>query len=288
MAAGIKPTGDPLRAGRVGARRGACLSGETIRVTLVDDHTLVREGLRAVLQSASDMMVVGEAENAEAAVALAHHSCPDVLVLALEKSDGAATHALCELVRALPEVRVLVLMMYAEQERVLALLEAGARGYLSKSVGARDLLEAIRTVAVGEVYVCQAAGRLLAADVAHHREMPTPQRRFQTLSGREQSIVQLLAAGFTGVEIARRLGISGKTVDAYKRRVQEKLGLEHRTDYVRFALEAGVLTSGIDRRAEIAPGHVGRVAPPSRDDHHPLPIPREGIGRRRPPLPGPL
>ena len=225
------------------ARRGASLSGDVIRVLLVDDQCLMREALRTVLQSAPDIAVIGEAGNAAAAVVLAQRICPDVVLLDLEIPGGDGPRALSELVHTVPRARVLIVTMYPEEERLLRLLESGARGYITKSVAVSELLDAVRIVAAGEVYVSPIAARLLAADVVDRREAVTPRRRFRMLSGREQSVVQLLASGYAGVEVARKLGISGKTVDAYKRRIQDKLGLGHRTDYVRFALEAGILVS---------------------------------------------
>jgi DNA-binding NarL/FixJ family response regulator len=131
--------------------------------------------------------------------------------------------------------------MHAEHERLLPLLEAGARGYLAKSAASADLIEAIRAVAAGEVYVRPAAARLLAAAIVPQRADESARSRFHTLSDREKTILRSVAQGYSGAEIARRLGISSKTVDAYKRRVEEKLGFRHRTDYVSFAIEAGVL-----------------------------------------------
>ena len=151
--------------------------------------------------------------------------------------------ALRGLAQALPSVRVLILTVHAEQERLIPLLEAGARGYLTKEAASQDLVEAIRVVAAGEIYVRPVTARLLAAAVVPHHTAKTARDRFQTLSEREQTTLQLVAEGYSGAEIARQLGISTKTIDAYKHRVQEKLGLEHRTDYVRFAIEAGILRS---------------------------------------------
>jgi two-component system, NarL family, response regulator NreC len=131
--------------------------------------------------------------------------------------------------------------VHPERDRLLPLLEAGAKGYLTKTAASRDLLEAIRVVAAGEIYVRPSAARLLAAAVVPGSTADTAETRFKTLSGREQTILRMVAEGFSGAEVARQLGISSKTVDAYKRRVQEKLGLEHRTDYVRFAIKARVL-----------------------------------------------
>jgi two-component system, NarL family, response regulator NreC len=229
-------------AARPYARRGIASSNATIRVLLVDDHAMVREGLRVLLRNASDISVVGEANNGVAALAVAQRVLPDIVVLDLDMPGGPGAEALRELGRVLPQVKVLILTVHAERESLLPLLEAGARGYLTKNAASRDLVEAIRVVAAGDVYVRPSAARLLAAAVVPERSSDTATSRFRTLSDREQTILRMVAQGYSGAEIARHLSISSKTVDAYKRRVQEKLGLDHRTDYVRFALEAGILT----------------------------------------------
>jgi len=217
------------------------MANETIRVLLVDDHAMVREGLRLLLRTAPDVAVIGEADNGVMAVINARRLVPDVVVLDLDMPNGDGMTAVRELKQSLPDVRVLILTMHSEHERLLPLLEAGARGYLTKDAASSDLIDAIRVVAAGEVYVRPAAARLLASAVIPEHAARSARGRFQTLSDREQTTLRLLAEGYSGVEIARKLGISTKTVDAYKRRVQDKLGLEHRTDYVRFALEAGIL-----------------------------------------------
>jgi two-component system, NarL family, response regulator NreC len=223
------------------ARRGVSMSSQTVRVILVDDHAMVREGLRLLLRAAPDIVVVGDAENGVAAVALAQRVSPDVIVLDLDMPGGGGETALRELGKALPDVHVLILTMYEEDENLLALLEAGARGYLAKEAASRDLVDAIRVVAAGEVYVRPTTARLLAAAIVPQGTADTAQGRFETLSDREQTVLRMVAEGYSGAEIARQLGISTKTVDAYKRRIHEKLGLEHRTAYVRFAIEAGLL-----------------------------------------------
>jgi two-component system response regulator NreC len=217
------------------------IANETIRVLLVDDHTMVREGLRLLLRTAPDVSVIGEADNGVAAVANARRLVPDVVVLDLDMPSGDGMVAVRELKQSLPNVRVLILTMHSEHDRLLPLLEAGARGYVTKEAASSDLVDAIRVVASGEVYVRPSAARLLASAVIPEHAARSARGRFQTLSDREQTTLRLLAEGYSGAEIARKLGISTKTVDAYKRRVQDKLGLEHRTDYVRFALEAGIL-----------------------------------------------
>jgi two-component system response regulator NreC len=217
------------------------MANESIRVLLVDDHAMVREGLRLLLRTAPDVAVIGEADNGVMAVINARRLVPDVVILDLDMPNGDGMTAVRELKQSLPNVRVLILTMHSEHERLLPLLEAGARGYLTKDAASSDLIDAIRVVAAGEVYVRPAAARLLASAVIPEHAARSARGRFQTLSDREQTTLRLLAEGYSGVEIAHKLGISTKTVDAYKRRVQDKLGLGHRTDYVRFALEAGIL-----------------------------------------------
>jgi DNA-binding NarL/FixJ family response regulator len=223
------------------ARRGMSVSNEMIRVLLADDHGIVREGLRLLLHSAPDITVVGDADNGASALALAQQLAPDVVILDLDMPGGDGATALRAIQEKMPSVRVLILTMHAEHERLLPLLEAGARGYLSKAAAVVDLIEAIRVVAAGDVYVRPAAARLLAAAIVPQRADETARSRFRTLSAREKTILRSVAQGYSGAEIARELGISSKTVDAYKRRVEEKLGFRHRTDYVRFAIDAAIL-----------------------------------------------
>jgi DNA-binding NarL/FixJ family response regulator len=230
-------------AARPYARRGVAAGTETIRVILADDHELVREGLRLVLRGATEIDVVGEAGSGAGALALAQRLAPDVAVLDLDMPEGGGIGALRQIRVALPGVRVLILTMHAEQERLLELLEAGAHGYLTKEAASQELVEAIRVVAGGDVYVRPAAARLLAAAVVPQRAARTASGRFQELSERERTVLRLVAQGYSGAEIAQRLRISTKTVAAYKQRIHDKLGLEHRTDYVRFAIEADILGS---------------------------------------------
>ena len=224
------------------ARRGVRTAEAPIRVMLVDDHSIVRAGLKALLRTVPDIEVVAEAAGGEDALVVARRVRPDVIVMDLDmpRGDGAsATRAITE---SVPDALVLVLTMYPERDRLLPLLALGARGYLTKEVADRDLADGIRAVAAGEVYVRPVIARELAA---RHETPPRPsvdaRARYGRLSERERTVVGLTASGYNGPEIGRQLGITAKTVDTYKQRIEQKLGLSHRTEYVRFALDAQLL-----------------------------------------------
>jgi DNA-binding NarL/FixJ family response regulator len=233
-------------ASRPYARRGVPARIDPIRVVLVDDHRLVRAGFRSVLHASPDITVVGEAAGGREGVALAERVHPEVVVMDLEMPDGDGLTATRRLLEVAPDVSVLVVTVYEEREKLLAALKAGARGYLSKSAAERELAEAIRVVASGDVYVRPAVARALADSTeAPPHERTDARGRLARLSDREQTVVVLTARGFNGPEIGRQLGITAKTVDTYKQRIEEKLGLSHRSEYVRFALDADLFDGGM-------------------------------------------
>jgi len=224
---------------------------DLIRVVLVDDHQIVRAGLKAVLSTAKDITVVGEGGSGKDALVLAERVDPHVIVMDLSMPDMDGLTATRELQKAnalrTPTPgepitrRVLVLTMHTEDEHLVALLEAGAGGYLLKSVADRELVDAVRTVAAGDVYVQPTAARALARGLARRDGNAEERARFEKLTDREQVVLKMVAEGFTAPEIGEHLTISPKTVDTYKQRIGEKLGLSHRTDYVKFALKLGLL-----------------------------------------------
>lgn len=219
------------------------MSREKIRVVLADDHTVVRFGLKAVLSTSQDIDVVGEASNGDEAIALAKRLQPDVIVMdiTMAGSDGVtATRAVSEHGLA---SRVLVLTMHAEEEYLLEVLRAGAAGYILKNAADRNLVDAIRTVARGEMYVQPSAATVLARELTRKDPNAEERARFEKLTERERSVLKLVAQGYTAPEIGERLYLSPKTVDTYKQRIKEKLGIEHRADYVRLALRLGLLSS---------------------------------------------
>jgi len=217
------------------------VSSDNIRVVLADDHAIVRAGLKAVLARASDIEVVGEASDGEEAVAMAERLDPDVLVMDVSMPRLDGTGATKVLTERGPRPRVLVLTMHVEEEYLVPLLEAGAAGYLVKSIADRDLVDAIRAVARGDMYVRPTAARVLARELTRKDPEAEDRKRFEKLTARERDVLRLTAQGFSAPEIGERLFISPKTVDTYKQRIGEKVALHHRADYVRFALRLGLL-----------------------------------------------
>ena len=230
-------------AARPYAQRGIVSPQRAIRVVLADDHTIFRSALKELLRRAApEVTVVGEASNGEEAVELVERLGPEIIVMDLDMPGGDGLTATRVLVDRDLDVRVLILTMHTEEERLMPLLRAGARGYLAKDVAERELVDAIRAVAAGDIYVQPKVARLLAASsTASEDRSASPLNQFTTLSEREQTVLHLVAEGFNGPEIGVQLGISAKTVDTYKQRIQDKVGLSHRTEYVRFAIDAGLL-----------------------------------------------
>ncbi|HET9003450.1 MAG TPA: response regulator transcription factor [Gemmatimonadaceae bacterium] len=219
------------------------MSEDQIRVVLADDHAIVRAGLKAILGAARDIAVVGEASNGRDAVALAARFRPHVVVmdLTMGEMDGIAATRLIVGTENAP--RVLVLTMHPEDEYLVPLLEAGASGYLVKSAADRDLVDAVRAVARGELYVRPSAARVLARELKKKEEAASDRSRYEKLTERERDVLRMTAEGYSAPEIGEKLHISPKTVDTYKQRVNEKLGLAHRPDYVQFALRIGILAA---------------------------------------------
>jgi two-component system, NarL family, response regulator NreC len=187
------------------------------------------------------MHVVGEASNGQEAVVLAERLKPDVIVMDLSMDGMDGSTATKEIVAKGLATRVLVLTMHAEDDYLVPVLEAGAAGYLMKNAADRELVDAIRTVARGEVYVRPSAARALAKGLTRKDPAKAERERFEKLTERERDVLKLVAEGYSAPEIGERLFISPKTVDTYKQRIHEKMGLAHRAEYVQLALRLGLL-----------------------------------------------
>jgi len=214
------------------------MSGK-IRVLLADDHAVLRAGLRALLSAEPDIEVVGEAADGQEAVALVERLKPDVVVMDITMPRLDGLRATRQITTHHPEIRVLVLTMHAEEQYLLQVLEAGGSGYVVKNSADRDLLEAIRVVHRGEAFLYPSATRMLLE--AYRRSERPGDGREHVLTEREEEVLRLTAEGYSNTEIAQRIYLSPKTVDTYRQRIMEKLGLHHRAELVRYALEHGLL-----------------------------------------------
>lgn len=214
---------------------------DLIRVVLADDHAVVRAGVKAVLGSAKDIQVIGEASNGRDAIATTERLDPDVLVMDLSMGEMDGISATKELVEKGIRAKILILTMHSEDAYLVKVLEAGASGYLVKSAADRELVDAVRSVAHGDLYMQPSATRALAKGIQRKSEHADDRERYNKLTERERDVLRYVAGGFSAPEIGEKLFISPKTVDTYKQRINEKLGLTHRSDYVDFALKLGLL-----------------------------------------------
>ncbi len=217
------------------------MTAEQIRVVLADDHAVVRAGLKAVLGASAGIEVVGEASDGAAAIELAERLDPDVVIMDLSMAQMDGTAATRAIVAKHLRARVLVLTMHAEEDYLLPVLEAGAAGYLMKNAADRELVDAVRTVARGDMYIRSSAAKILTQRVTKKDPLDAERARFERLTDREQNVLRLTAQGYSAPEIGERLFISPKTVDTYKQRIGDKLGLTHRAEYIAFALKLGLL-----------------------------------------------
>lgn len=214
---------------------------EVISVLLADDHGIVRAGLRALLEAQPDMHVVAEAENGPDAIEAARRFVPTVVVADLSMPGGGL-----EAIRRITELqlptRVLVLTVHAEERYLLPVLEAGGSGYVRKSSAHTDLLDAIRTVARGEVFLDPAATKTLLRGYLGRVKTGDELDLGEVLSEREREVVKLTAEGHTAQQAADILSLSPKTIETYRHRAMQKLGLTNRAELVRYALRAGLLS----------------------------------------------
>ena len=212
---------------------------DPIRILLVDDHAVLRAGLRALLEAESDLEVVGEAATGEDAIEEARKLRPDIAIMDLSMPGLGGLEATRRIAALNLGVKVLVLTVHAEEEYLFPVLEAGGSGYVTKTSADRELISAIRTVARGDVFLYPHAATLLLERYQAQEE--GEQEPIHQLSAREREVLALTAAGHSSREIGKKLFISPKTVDTYRSRLMSKLGLSHRSELVRFALQTGLL-----------------------------------------------
>jgi DNA-binding NarL/FixJ family response regulator len=208
-----------------------------IRILIADDHEVVAEGLKQLIEVQKDMQVVAIAGDGRDAVRQVGELDPDVVIMDLSMPELNGADATRVLLEQNPERKVIVLSMYADHEYVRRALKSGALGYVVKRSAAKDVVEAIRAVQAGERYISPMVADAVSADAPAGKE-----DRLARLSTREREVLQLLAEGRTGTEIAQRLSLSPKTVETYRARLVEKLGIRDVAGLVRFAIQKGLVS----------------------------------------------
>lgn len=211
-----------------------------IRVILADDHTIVRSGLRLMLESDPEIEIVGEAADGNQAYSLTAREKPDILLLDISMPPGQSGLVACEkVVQDFPSTRVIILTMFAEPDYLLFTLRGGASGYVLKNATAEELCTAVHTVSNGGTYIYPKMADLLKDHMTSGKVDSS--QALHALTGREIEITSLLAHGFTNKEIAEKLYLSVKTVEAHRSKIYAKLGIKSRSELVDFAIKHKLL-----------------------------------------------
>jgi DNA-binding NarL/FixJ family response regulator len=213
-----------------------------IRVLIVDDHALVRDGIRALLVRGGDMTVVGEAGGGREAIALARALRPDVILMDIAMPDLGGLEATLEIRKDCPDAKIIVLSQYGDREYVHRFLRAGVSGYVLKKAAGSDLVAAIHAVARGGLVLDPEVARdAVTGEVARPAELASEADPYDRLTDREKQVLKLVAEGRSNKEVASLLGISVKTAMSHREHVMDKLDVHSRTDLIRFALKCGVI-----------------------------------------------
>lgn len=214
--------------------------GANIRILLADDHKMLRDGLRALLEGEDGMQVIAEAGNVQDTIQLTIELIPDILILDLGMPGGSGLDVIRKIRESGVGVRIVVLSMHSGREMVMEALQAGSDGYVPKSSAHTDLIQAIRVVYAGKRFLHPDAAIALVDNILDRQE---ESKLAGLLSDRELGVIKFTAMGFTSREIGEKLAISPKTVDTYRERAMLKLQIESKSDIIRFALRAGLLDS---------------------------------------------
>jgi two-component system response regulator NreC len=213
-----------------------------IRVLLADDHTLIRAGLRMVVSSQPDFIVVGEANHGREAVALAEQLRPDVVVMDVGMPSLNGIEACRQVHDSLPQTQVIMLSMHSDEGYVLRALKAGAKGYLLKDSAEADLASAIRAVTAGKSFFSPAVSKVLLEDYMRKLERAGAEDSFELLSPREREVLQLVAEGKSSKEVANLLELSVYTVETHRAKVMQKLKLHNIPELILYAVRKGIVS----------------------------------------------
>ena len=212
-----------------------------IKILVVDDHAIVREGVRMILAKEGDLEVVGEAGDGQQALDLTERAQPDVVIMDISMPGMGGIEATQTIRAKHPEVQVLALTMHEDESYVFQLLRAGASGYVLKRAAAQDLVQAVRAAAKGEAFLYPSVARKVVEDYLRRVESGEERQRYDGLTTREKEILTLIAQGLSNQQIAEKLFISIKTVQTHRAHILEKLGLHDRTELVRYAIRKGLI-----------------------------------------------
>ena len=212
-----------------------------IRIMLVDDHEIVRAGLRMLLQSQSDMEIVAEASSGAEALELIQDCQPDVILMDVSMEEMNGIEATRQLKTCCPNVSILALTIHEEEEYFFQMLSAGASGYIPKRAAPEDLLQAIHTVYNGEVFLHSSVASVLVKDFLDRGGSPAIKAEISNLTDREQEVLTLIAEGLTNKQIGEQLGISPKTVARHRDNITQKLKLSSRAELTRYAIQKGLI-----------------------------------------------
>ena len=213
-----------------------------IRILLGDDHTLVRQGLRKILEERPEWEVVGEASDGRDAVRQTASTRPDVAVLDIGMPLLNGIEATRQIVRRFPDIRVLILSMHSDEAYIIQALKAGARGYLLKDSADTDLIRGVAAVAAGKSFFSPAVSKVMLDDYVRHMREKGIVDRFESLSEREREIFQLVAEGHSNKEIADLLSISPATVETHRAHILQKLDVHNTAELVLYAVRRGVIS----------------------------------------------
>ncbi len=214
---------------------------EEIRVLIADDHAIVRDGVRMILEAQKDIVVVGEACNGREAVEKARALLPDVVLMDIAMPEMTGLQATEVVKRELPAVQVVVLTMHEDYQYFFEVLRAGASGYILKGAATAELLTAIRAAHDGGVYLHPTVAKNLVADYVKRMEPGEEKARYDGLSERERQVLTLVAEGRTSQQVADELFLSINTVQTHRAHIMEKLNLQNRAELIRYALRKGLI-----------------------------------------------
>lgn len=214
---------------------------QELRVLIAEDHALVREGIRLILEAEPGIRVVGEASNGREALEMARALKPDIVLMDIGMPEMNGLEATRQLRRELPETQVLALTVHESGDYFFRMLAAGASGYVLKGAPSSELLAAVRAAGRGEVHLQPSLTTRLVGDYMRRLRRGEPVSEYDRLTDREKDVLMLLAEGLTNQEIATRLSISPSTVETHRQHIMEKLELRNRTELVKYAIRHGLI-----------------------------------------------